>query len=79
VFLNASVPCAAQVSYDAVLEALVLTASGDDAKGEAEMKAKKNEETMIKLHTLSVEDLERQVKRLQDQVNLIEDELIAAS
>jgi len=69
----------AQVSYDAVLEALVLTASGDDAKGEAEMKAKKLEETMNKLHTLSVEDLEKQVKSLQDQVNLIEDELIAAS
>ena len=71
--------CAAQVSYDAVLEALVLTASGDDAKGEAELKAKKAEETMFKLHTLSVEDLEKQVKRLQDQVNMIEDELIAAS
>jgi hypothetical protein len=71
--------CAAQVSYDAVLEALVLTASGDDAKGEAELKAKKGEQTMLKLHTLSVEDLEKQVTRLQDQVNLIEDELIAAS
>eukprot|EP01043_Picozoa_sp_COSAG02_P057788 COSAG02_NODE_7075_length_3196_cov_1.760736_2_plen_137_part_00 len=78
--LNASVPrCMAQVSYDAVLEALVLTASGDDAKGEAEMKAKKLEETMTKLHTLSVEELEKQIKRLQDQVNLIEDELMAAS
>lgn len=66
-----------QVKYDAVLEALVLAACGDDAKGEEEKKAKKAEETATKLHTYSVEDLNKQVKRLQEQVNMIEDELFA--
>ena len=68
-----------QVSYDAVLEALVLTASGDDAKGEKELKAKRREETVTKLHTYSVEELEKQVQNLQEQVNLIEDELMATT
>ena len=68
-----------QVSYDAVLEALVLTASGDDAKGESEKKAKKQEQTNKKLHTLSIEELNTEVKILEDEMVIIEDELIAAS
>jgi len=66
------------VSYDAVLEALVLTASGDDAKGEEEKKAKREQETIFKLHTLSITELEKQAERLQTQVNIIEDELITS-
>ena len=73
-----SVPCVGQVSYDAVLEALVLTASGDDAKGEEEKKAKRELETIFKLHTLSITELEKQAERLQTQVNIIEDELITS-
>eukprot|EP01046_Picozoa_sp_COSAG06_P041855 COSAG06_NODE_5253_length_3605_cov_72.692812_3_plen_68_part_00 len=67
------------MSYDAVLEALVLTASGDDAKGESEKKAKKQEQTNKKLHTLSIEELNTEVKILEDEMVIIEDELIAAS
>lgn len=67
-----------QVRYDAVLEALVLTASGDEAKTAAEMNAKKNDETVFRLHTSTVEDLDIQAKVLLDEIVTIEDELMAS-
>ena len=52
-----------------VLEALVLTACGDDAKGEDEKLREKQEKFDQEMNDASIADLHERVARLKDMIN----------
>ena len=66
------------VGYDAVLEALVLTASGDGAKTKEELDAANAEQERIELHTTPAADLEKKAELLDLEIAAIEAELMDA-